>query len=108
MYSLKKKKIKDLHECHLAVQRLDENSLISKQMDKLNHSLNWKTLSILDQSKFKRNAKEVWQSDKLAINRNKPYLYAIQRRQLKKIKEETKKQPQNISSSGAYTYLSRN
>ena len=41
-------------------------------MDKLNHSFNWETVSILDQAKSinAREFLEAWHSDKSAINRH--------------------------------------
>ena len=42
-----------IHEHQLAARRHNENSLISQYMDRLNHSFNWETVSILDQAKSK-------------------------------------------------------
>ena len=41
-------------------------------MDRLNHTFNWETVSILNQAKSKnaREFLEVWHSDKAAINRH--------------------------------------
>ena len=61
-----------IHEHQLAVRRQDESCLISQPMDRINHTFNWETVSILNQAKSK-NAREflkAWHSDKAAINRH--------------------------------------
>ena len=45
---------------------------MSQHMDRLNHTFNWETVSILNQAKSKiaRESLEAWHSDKAAVNRH--------------------------------------
>lgn len=69
-------------------RRHDKNSLISQHMDKLNHSFNWKSISILNQAKSKiaREFLEALHSDKTAsINIQRQNAFTHRSRDNKKL-----------------------
>jgi len=78
-------------------------------MDRLTHSFNWKTVSILDQAKSKnmREFLEAWHSDTSAINRHIEinHIYTPFKRDNKKLRRKQK--GQNKSPPATSTQISR-